>query len=70
MLATPPPGMLSAVPAEEAAGTSVPGNVLPLVWKKTARVKRWVPQARSPWQRALSRDQLEVPSFQRKRQRD
>jgi cell division protein FtsZ len=70
MLATPLSEMPSAAATESAPGTSVPDNVLPLVWKKNARVKRWVPQARSPWQRALSRDQLEVPSFLRKRQKD
>jgi cell division protein FtsZ len=56
--------------AEEPVLTNVPDNVLPLVWMKNARAKRWVPQVRSPWQRAMSRDQLEVPSFLRKRQRD
>jgi cell division protein FtsZ len=69
-VASPLPEVPLAIPAEGPRVGSVPDNVLPLVWKKNARAKRWVPQARSPWQRALSRDQLEVPSFLRKRQKD
>jgi cell division protein FtsZ len=66
----PVPAPAPEEPAEPAVASGVPDNVLPLVWKKNARARRWTPQVRSPWQRAMSRDQLEVPSFLRKRQKD
>jgi len=51
-------------PAGEAA------NVVPLVWKKNLQGQRWAPKMSSRWQRVLRRDQLDVPSFLRRRQMD
>jgi cell division protein FtsZ len=47
-----------------------PANVVPLVWKQNLRGQRWAPRMSSRWQRVLRRDQFDVPSFLRRRQRD
>ncbi len=69
------PGAAAAVaagaPTVSAASADIPSKVVPLVWKKgVPPVKRWSPQGKSRWQRVLSRDQMEVPSFLRRRQMD
>lgn len=45
-------------------------NVVPLVWKKNLQGQRWAPKMSSRWQRVLRRDQMDVPSFLRRRQMD
>jgi len=47
-----------------------PTNVVPLVCKQNLRGQRWAPRMSNRWQRVLRRDQFDVPSFLRRRQRD
>lgn len=44
--------------------------IVPLVWKQNPQAGRWAPKAASRWQRVLQREQADVPSFLRKRQKD
>jgi cell division protein FtsZ len=57
-------------PAAATAPDDVPPNVVPLVWKKNLSGRQWSPVMSSKWQRVLRREQLDVPSFLRRRQVD
>ncbi len=57
-------------PGAATAPEEVPQNVVPLVWKKNLSGRQWSPTMSSKWQRVLRRDQLDVPSFLRRRQVD
>jgi cell division protein FtsZ len=59
-----------AAPAATAVEEESQASIVPLVWKQNQSANRWAPKAASRWQRVLQREQADVPSFMRRRQRD
>jgi cell division protein FtsZ len=64
------PAPTTATMPEPAPDEQPPDNIVPLVWKQNLNGARWSPKVSSRWQRVLRRDQSDVPSFMRRRQKD